>query len=935
MSFFSRLFKTKQPETLEQKIANLGSLDQQQLQDSVSGDQPEAFVQAVASRLQYCPTLIHLATDAASSAQTRTAARKRIGDLLDGKAVAVVTVSKDVPDQRLLLDICGYSSQTGIDLVEQIDDAALLVEIARTGSTTQIRQAAASKLHTRGDLEQLLKEAKNKDKAVFKIAKAKLDVFKEQKAAEAKQAQELAALCVQAEQLAKRNVDDVFMARQAQIEQAWALAVDNAPDALRQRFDAATLACQQKVDDIRRQEQAAAEQAAAVDAAKQDVRRVLYVWQELIAHLYAHPLDQSAQAKVVQVQEQQASAITQARQKGLQVNSEARRAEELRTAAQSLLAQLAEYGQVNKLVVELQESTAEAGLPIKQRLTHLLAFARYITDVERPPVIDAAKGAIDQWQQNVDQKAHQTKQQIKTVTDLLRRGDGAVTRGHMGRARAILRDLEETTSALEELPSHLAVKIEDYRASLQKLGDWHEFAVTPKKEALVKDMQALVGSSLPPQQVADKVHKLQENWKELCRGGQNQDEALWQEFHAASQAAYEPCKAYFERQNEQREQNAEKRQTLLDQLHEYRASYDWDNADWKEVEKTLRLAREAWQSYWPVPRKDGKSLQQKFDELMDELYGKLKAEQERNRLKKQAIAERAEKLNSHGDIQEAIESAKRLQAEWQSIGKCRRKDDQALWKQFRAHCDSIFEKRNQEHEALKGERDQAKAQATALLDKLEDVLALEGEQFFQAQPEVDSISDEFKNLGELPKGDSRILFERYNNVMELLQSKKQRERLAVTERQWQAVFSLADRLRQVELRHVRQETTEGELEAVADAITATDRWPGNSRAAIDGRVNRLPSLTLVDIAHSEQQLRTLCIRSEIITGAETPAEDKTARMQYQVELMQNDGLGQAHAVRGHDMQVLLEEWLSLSGCEDEHYQRLLGRFARCWNLRLV
>ena len=104
-----------------------------------------------------------------------------LGELLDSGALSVSQLSQRVTDQTMLLALCGYSSQAGIALLEQITNENLLLEIASGGSTTQLRQAAAHKLESRTILEQLAKQAMNKDKAVYKIVRTKLEVFKEEK----------------------------------------------------------------------------------------------------------------------------------------------------------------------------------------------------------------------------------------------------------------------------------------------------------------------------------------------------------------------------------------------------------------------------------------------------------------------------------------------------------------------------------------------------------------------------------------------------------------------------------------------------------------------------------------------------------------------------------------------------------------------------------
>src|SRR5690606_26280077 len=97
-------------------------------------------------------------------------------------------------------------------------------------------------------------QAMNKDKAVYKIVRTKLEVFKEEKQKEVQMAAEVNAICGQAEQLAKRNVDDIFEIRKKQIENAWHSFAEKASQEAHLRYQQAMEKCQQKINAILEQE---------------------------------------------------------------------------------------------------------------------------------------------------------------------------------------------------------------------------------------------------------------------------------------------------------------------------------------------------------------------------------------------------------------------------------------------------------------------------------------------------------------------------------------------------------------------------------------------------------------------------------------------------------------------------------------------------------
>lgn len=931
MSLLSRLFKSKQPETLEQKLAGLEQCSQDQLAQHALHGELEQIRLAACKKLEFGDPLVHLATQGDVSQNLQSGARKRIGELLDSGALSVSQLSQRVPDQTTLLALCGYSSQAGIALLEQITNENLLLEIATGGSTTQLRQAAASKLEGRAILEQLAKQAMNKDKAVYKIVRTKLEVFKEEKQKEAQMAAEVNAICGQAEQLAKRNVDDIFEVRKKQIENAWHTFAEKASKEAHQRYQQAMEKCQQKINEILEQEKLKETMRAAEREAKKEVHKAVTGFQQLIDKMYNHrePSHDELHHELQERTRESEDALADAQEKGLDVKRERQYLQELRSAAQNLAQQIQQYGSLEQLTETLRDASEEQGQKIKSAIEKMVAQARALKDAPTPEVVIRSRQAVEQWSEKIQTRAEAAKQSIRDSAELIRKGNWAVSQGYVGRARAIFHELESKIGELDHLPSHISQKFEDLKLSIQKLGDWHEFAVNPKKEELVRQMQALENSDLHPKDLADKIHSLQESWKELCRGGQNQDEALWQEFHTAAQKAYEPCKRHFEEQNQIREHNASLRRTLMAQLTEYLNAYDWENANWKEVEKTLKVSREAWISYWPVPRKDTKELQKSFDQLMDQLYDKLHQEYERNRQKKLAIVTQAKTLVDTSDTASAIDSAKKLQAQWQTIGQCKRKDDQALWQEFRSYCDAVFDKRNQETEAIKEERQAARQSAESIIQQLEDILAKQGDEFFAEKAKVDALQQEFQAIGELPRESARSIIGRFHELTDAIQKKTQGERKAATARAWQEVFAIADQVRHYENGQVVAKQTIS-LDEVRDLMEkATFKWPYDTKDILDQRLDDAGTLTAQHQAEAEQKLRILCIRAEILSGRPTPDADKALRMQYQVETLKQN-FGQVQEANDEAMVELFSEWLSIPAAPDTCYASLEERFLSCW-----
>ena len=72
----------------------------------------------------------------------------------------------------------------------------------------------------------------------------------------------------------------------------------------------------------------------------------------------------------------------------------------------------------------------------------------------------------------------------------------------------------------------------------------------------------------------------------------------------------------------------------------------------------------------------------------------------------------------------------------------------------------------------------------------------------------------------------------------------------------------------------------------------------------------------------------MCIKLEIAKGVETPAEDKTERMQFQLDQMNKSGLGQQTLNNAEQLKDMELDWLCMPGAEPQQQAILDERFRR-------
>lgn len=814
-----------------------------------------------------------------------------------------------------------------LDVVEQATGEEELLKLAIEGPTSQLRQAAAEKLHSREILEQAAKAAKTKDKNVFKIVKSKLDIFKAEDAKQAELDATAQRICEKLERHSHLEADSLFKAKLAILQNEWA-ALGSPSSANQARFTQALAACDAKIA-ARAQAIADEEEKQHLDQqARQLAEDALVSLKNMAGEILRHTqVDDLLNANYeLRIQELN-NALRLAANRHLPLETLTREFEQRKQQTLNLIDLVKTSGTAAQLK-ELLDQTNDVELvkQIQNKLQQLVKTARELSE-EFPETITLAKAKIDAFFAEKNQAEQAAKNALREFNELARKGLWAAEQGFVRKARAIQKELAEKRVQLEqftaELPKAIQSKLEDFETQLAKLGDWHEFAVTPKKEALIEQMRALSTAGINPELLATKIHELQDTWKEVSKGAQQQDDELWQQFQQASAVAYAPCKEFFEAQAAVRETNLNKRRELVQQLQNYLNGYDFANAIWKDVEQTLKTARAEWQNYWPVPRKAGNELQKEFESLMEQLFGKITEEYESNKNAKQELIEQADALGKLADSRSAAEQIKQLQAQWKSIGKSWPREDHHLWQEFRKRCDLVFSNRNQVFEAAREQRQAVVTQAESTIEQLTQIAEQTLEQINNAKEQIESLKDQFSNL-ELPKEASKALQQKFTQAVQAISNKRESARHQAEEQSWDDLFTVLDAIRLYELALLGGGNGEEEKAKAEAKIAQVKRWPSGTQNAVQHRLASATSAGAQLPDENAQSLRTLTIRAEILAGLESPDSEKALRLEYQVQQLRQ-GLGQ----RDTQFEPLLNEWISLGAVGDDIYQPLLARFDQC------
>lgn len=507
---------------------------------------------------------------------------------------------------------------------------------------------------------------------------------------------------------------------------------------------------------------------------------------------------------------------------------------------------------------------------------------------------------------------------------------GIVKEGKWGPANSMLRRLQKKLGVME--PSErttLNEKLVRAEQQLAEMADWQDFAARPKLEDLCVSMEALPAQELSPEALAKQVRELQSAWKALGVSRASND--LWSRFKTAGDTAYEPCKSWFDEKQKERQEKLDAKAELCDSLEALQASLE-SEPDWKAIQRKVNNAKRDWSRNRVPDRKPDKALEARFSAALKPFESALAGQYDENSLEKQALVDKVAALADAEITQHSANQAKSLLSAWKLVGIMRRKEDQALWEAFNAHLGTIFKHQH------KVEREKQRAglehvfRAKDIIKRLKQLSKSDS----LDESEVQGLSTEFHALAEFPERDKKFLLRDFRQAIDScsrVQENASRRRVKAEQEERLRLLGLCEQLElAVEQPNVLTDTLVDDVRHAWD--TTEVRVASDVMALLmarrDAALNHIEGKTQPDYAANEELRRELLIRMEVAAGVDTPAEDKSRRMQYQLKHLQEGmtsaGLDDAKQV----LKKLEQNWLSLGPASRSASDSLQSRFLKAY-----
>jgi hypothetical protein len=880
--------------------------DQNDLIRIVRGDRDAAVRRDVCRQINRLPELRDLASSDAD-AGVRDIALARYRNLLCGQDDSGLELKErlgeiaSLEDQRILEQVAVDAREAEVRqaAVAKIANPDVLANCALNDALAANRSAAVELLDDRQALDHVVKNIGKKDKRVYRAARQKLKEITEREALPERIRTKCEELSEKLERLGRfghwvqdRAMLDLLDRQWSEIEPEADPGRKARYKDLRGRFlsayeayrseHEAQIAAEEAREALRAERRTLLQELQALstlgDEAKlaQELKRMTARWEEL------EPLPQKEQASLD------------------------RKLAASRDEATGRMEELKAIGERNARMRKLLQN-AEKALNRTKPLDH--KKIRGLMD-EAKPLLDAkgadkafvarfadAREALDERLRK--QKIH-AELRLKQLPERLEELTNAIENGSLKDAEPLFQsvaagiELIEVSGLPRKACTDATARLKSLAPRVRDLQKWRRWGTDQHRMELCTTMEELIASGVSLEAMSLRLHDLQMQWKELDKGGSPVNHPLWERFHAASERVYEHCKPYLDNQAAEREANRQQREKLCRELEEFLDQVDWERMDWKKAARAEREMRQAWSAIGPVEGRRRKELEKRFRGALKRLDGHLAEERSRNQAHKRDLIDRIEALAEEPDLGRAIDETKRLQREWHTTVPARQKEENRHWQRFRAACDAVFARR----------QEQQAAHAAELTENLKqrEGLCLEAEKLAASDAEAGALRSALLELEErwrdadalrVPRQAVTGVAKRWREARDGVEFRC-RERVEEQRRKdldlLHSHAALCERLERV------LETGTG-----SDAFLATVEadWQALSKqhdpelqAAIERRFNRAVNAfkeggeqletLLNEFAADGERRAELCLHLEILAQVDSPPELTKERLEFQV-----------------------------------------------------
>ncbi|PHR50034.1 MAG: hypothetical protein COA32_02560 [Fluviicola sp.] len=272
-------------------------------------------------------------------------------------------------------------------------------------------------------------------------------------------------------------------------------------------------------------------------------------------------------------------------------------------------------------------------------------------------------------------------------------------------------------------------------------------------------------------EVESTLKQLQNEWEDIGPTKKELWEELKEEYWTSVKSLYDRIRKHYDERREQMKENIALKKAIIEKAQELVAKSRESVKDWNSHTKEILELQKEWKTIGFGPKSENKAVWKEFRGICDQFFEEKseffkEAQSEFNEVaeKKQALIDQVEQLKTDTNWGGTTKKIIDIQKRWKRMGNAGQKNEQRLWKTFRAACDFFFEAKKKHYESLEKEFEENLEKKKELIKSIEAYKLPDDKK--EAIEGLNNFSKSFAEIGFVPAKQKDEIYKAYKSALD-------------------------------------------------------------------------------------------------------------------------------------------------------------------------
>ena len=392
---------------------------------------------------------------------------------------------------------------------------------------------------------------------------------------------------------------------------------------------------------------------------------------------------------------------------------------------------------------------------------------------------------VDELKSLLEQNVTEVKDQVEALKTQFYRQyheeQAALKKAAEEAAAAAGEVLESWQPTLDEAEQQFRELLNEYktkRAEVTKQIEEEQAQNLLRKENILEQMKTMAEAETAD--VMDnlkKMKELQAEWKTIGAVPAPKAQEVWKKYQQYQEQFYDLVKINIELRDLDFKKNLEMKTLLCEAAEKLK-----ENKNVVEASRALQQLHDEWAEIGPVARELREDLWNRFKEASSAInkkhqayFDELHAKEAENLEKKQAIIDKIRAIDcsnfkSNKQWDKAVATIQELQKEWRTIGFAPKKQNQAIYDEYRKVCEEFFKAKSAFYKDMRDTFSENLAKKRALIEKAEALK--DSEAWQETSAALVELQKEWKTIGPVARKYSDELWNKFTATCDEFFNKK-------------------------------------------------------------------------------------------------------------------------------------------------------------------